>query len=99
MTLQVDQLQELSSWYPAKKMHSTYLSPRDVRRDDKLYVPVPKDPQNHPPEIPLREATPAFEQLRRRVFLALFVPGPGFATVFACVDVFCVLLLLPAFVW
>jgi len=76
----------------------TYLCPSDIWGNEKFDISVSEYPQYHPPEIPLREATSAFEQLRRSFFLALFVPCPGFATVFACVDVFRVLLLLPAFV-
>jgi hypothetical protein len=58
-----------------------------------------EDPQYHPPEIPLSEATPAFEQLGRGFFLSLLVLCPRVAAVSACVDVFSVMLLLPALVW
>lgn len=76
----------------------TYLCPSDIWGNEEFDISVSEYPQYHPPEIPLRKATPAFEQLRCSFFLALFVPCPCFATVFACVDMFRVLLLFPAFV-
>ncbi|KIM38297.1 hypothetical protein M413DRAFT_244137 [Hebeloma cylindrosporum] len=77
----------------------TYLRPSNVWGNEEFDVSVSENPQYHPPEIPLSKATPAFEELGRSFFLTLFILCPRVATVFACVDVFCVVLLLPPFVW
>ena len=100
VTLEVYQLILFSLLMAMDKLSrkQTYLSPSDIWGNEEFDIPVSKDPQYHPPKIPLGKATPAFEQLGGSFFLALFVPCPCLATVFACVDVFCVMLLLPPFV-
>ena len=38
---------------------------------------MPKDPEDHPPQVPLRKAAPALKQLRRRFLLPGLVLCPG----------------------
>ena len=94
MALEVNQLQTrpmVSSLAPApltrprarRRTRGTYLCPCDIRRDEKLDVPMLEDPQHDLPQVPLVQVAPALEQLRRRVLLPLLVLGPRLAPVLA----------------
>jgi len=86
------------SEYAWIELKHTHLRPSNIRRDEKLNIPMPKDSQHHSPEIPLGKAAPTFEQLCSCLFLSLFIFRPCVAAVAACIHMLHVLVLLPAFV-
>ena len=57
-----------------------------------------KNPQNHPPEVPLRKTAPPLKEFRRGLFLACLVLAPGILPVPAGLRVLHVVICLPAFV-
>jgi len=75
-----------------------YLSPRDIWCDNEFHIPMPKNPQNHPPEIPLCKTAPSLEQFCRCIFLTCLILGPSIAPISASLGVLQMVVLLPALV-
>ena len=59
----------------------TYLCPRDIWCNDEFHIPVPKDPQDHLPQVPLVQPATRLEELGRRLLLSGLILGPRLAPI------------------
>ena len=66
----------------------TCLSPRQIRGDDKLDIPVAEDAENHAPKVPLMKTGANFKQFSRGLLLAGFVAAPPIGPVPTCLILF-----------
>lgn len=76
----------------------TNLSPSKVGSNDKLDVPIPKNPQYCAPHIPLSKSVSSFKELGSSLFLSSFVFGPRIPPVPTRLCMFEVLILPPLFI-
>ncbi|KAF8998119.1 hypothetical protein BDQ17DRAFT_1247997 [Cyathus striatus] len=60
---------------------------------------MPEDPQDHPPEVPLLEATSSFEEFCCSIFMSTLIPGPCIGAILACIHLFHILSLLQTLIW
>ena len=106
MALQVDQLRQIKTQQlntknkkQKKTKKFTHLCPRNVRSDDEFHISMPKNPEHHPPEIPLRETAPPFKQLRSSFLLPTLVFRPCIVPVPARFILLVIVVRFPAFIW